>query len=256
VSERTDLTARPEARENDRLAGKVAIVTGAGSGLGASIAQVLAESSVKVVALDVRREHAERTLAGLDGHGADSLALGVDVADAGEVEDGVRRVLERFGRLDIVVNNAATDLTVSVEEFTVEQWRRVIDVNLVGPFLCAKAAFPHMREQGGGSIVNIVSTAAKRAWANASAYHASKWGLLGFSHALHVEGRPLGIKVTALISGGMRTPFLLDRFPDIDTGLLQDPRNVAETVRFVLTQPAESVIPEMMVMPMTETSWP
>jgi short-subunit dehydrogenase len=113
-----------------------------------------------------------------------------------------------------------------------------------------------MRKHGGGHIVNVVSTAAKRAWANASAYHASKWGLLGLSHALHVEGRKHRIKVTAVIAGGMRTPFILERFPDTDPGLLQDPRNVAETIRFVLTQPEESVIPEVMVLPMRETSWP
>ena len=75
-----------------------------------------------------------------------------------------------------------------------------------------------MRYQGRGHIVNIVSTAAKRAWANASAYHASKWGLLGLSHALHVEARPQNVKVTAVVAGGMRTPFLLDRFPDLDPG--------------------------------------
>jgi len=113
-----------------------------------------------------------------------------------------------------------------------------------------------MRRQGSGQIVNIVSTAGKRAWANASAYHASKWGLLGLSHALHVEGRTHGIKVTAVVSGGMRTPFLLERFPDIDPGVLQDPLNVARTILFVLTQPAETVIPEVMVLPMRETSWP
>jgi NADP-dependent 3-hydroxy acid dehydrogenase YdfG len=113
-----------------------------------------------------------------------------------------------------------------------------------------------MKEQGSGHIVNIISTAAKRTWANASAYHASKWGLLGFSHALHVEARPHGVKTTAVVAGGMRTPFLLDRFPDIDVDTLQDPRNVADTVRFILTQPAETVIPEVMVIPMTETSWP
>jgi short-subunit dehydrogenase len=102
---------------------------------------------------------------------------------------------------------------------------------------------------------HVVSTAAKRAWANASAYHASKWGLLGLSHALHVEGRRYAIKVTAVISGGMRTPFILDRFPDTPLDVLQDPRNVAETIRFVLAQPAETVIPEVMVLPMRETSW-
>jgi short-subunit dehydrogenase len=113
-----------------------------------------------------------------------------------------------------------------------------------------------MKQQGSGHIINIISTAAKRAWPNASGYHASKWGLLGLSHALHTEARPHGVKVTALVAGGMRTPFLLDRFPDIDESTLQDPRNVAETIRFVLSQPAETVIPEVMVLPMRETSWP
>jgi NAD(P)-dependent dehydrogenase (short-subunit alcohol dehydrogenase family) len=127
---------------------------------------------------------------------------------------------------------------------------------LNGPFYLMKEAFRVMKRQGGGSIVNITSTAAKRAWANASAYHASKWGLLGLSHALHVEGRAHNIKVTAIVAGGMRTPFLLDRFPDLDPNVLQDPRNVAETIRFVLTQPTETVIPEVTVLPMRETSWP
>ncbi len=80
--------------------------------------------------------------------------------------------------------------------------------------------------------------------------------MLGFSHALHVEARAVGVKVTAVVAGGMRTQFLLERFPDLDLTTLQDPRNVAETVRFVLTQPPETVIPEVMVIPMRETSWP
>ena len=104
--------------------------------------------------------------------------------------------------------------------------------------------------------MNIVSTAARRAWPNAAAYHASKYGLLGLSHALHAELRAHGIKVTAILAGGMRTPFLLDRFPDIPPGNLQDPENVAEAVRFALTQPPGTVVAELMVLPMGETSWP
>ena len=104
--------------------------------------------------------------------------------------------------------------------------------------------------------MDLTSTAAKRAWANATAYHASKWGLLGLSHALHVEARPYNVKVTAIVPGGMQTPFILDRFPDTPHENLQDPRNVADTIRFVLSQPPGTVIPEVMVIPMRETSWP
>jgi short-subunit dehydrogenase len=102
----------------------------------------------------------------------------------------------------------------------------------------------------------VASTAAKRAWPNASAYHASKWGLLGLSHAMHAELRSQNIKVTAVIAGGMRTPFLLNRFPDIDISTLQDPLNVAKAVKSVLLLPPETVIAEISVLPMKETSWP
>jgi NAD(P)-dependent dehydrogenase (short-subunit alcohol dehydrogenase family) len=161
-----------------------------------------------------------------------------------------------FGALDVLVNNAGTDLTAPFETLSPADWDRILGVNLRGPFLMARAAFPLMRARGRGHIVNIVSTAAKRAWANAAAYHASKWGLLGLSHALHVEGRPHGVKVTAVIAGGMRTPFLLDRFPDLDPGVLQDPAHVARAVRFVVGQPDETVVPEITVLPVRETSWP
>ena len=168
----------------------------------------------------------------------------------------MRSVADRHGRLDVLVNNAGVDVTAPFEEISIEDWDRILDVNLRGPVVMSRAAFPIMREQGRGHIVNVVSTAAKRAWPNASAYHASKWGLLGFSHALHTEARPLGIKVSAVVAGGMRTPFLLDRFPDLDPAVLQDPTNVADTIRYLLLQPDETVIPEVMVIPMRESSWP
>jgi NAD(P)-dependent dehydrogenase (short-subunit alcohol dehydrogenase family) len=184
------------------------------------------------------------------------MPLALDVAREADAAVAVGQVVGQFGRLDVLVNNAGVDVTVPFTELTVADWDRVLAVNLRGAFLMARQAFPRMQAQGAGHIVNIVSTAARRAWANAAAYHASKWGLLGLSHALHVEGRPHGVKVTAVLAGGMRTPFLLERFPDLDPGLLQDPANVAATVQFVLGLPAETVIPEVMVLPMRESSWP
>jgi NAD(P)-dependent dehydrogenase (short-subunit alcohol dehydrogenase family) len=235
------------------LEGKVAMITGGGGGLGRAICDTLARAGATAVAGDLRLDLAEEAV---KHHGKKGFALRLDVTDEDEAEEAVRATIERFGRLDVLVNNAGVDVTLPVDELSVGEWDRILAVNLRGPFLLSHYAFAHMRGRGQGQIVNIISTAAKRAWPNASAYHASKWGLLGLSYALHAEGRPLGIKVTAVVSGGMRTPFLLDRFPDIDVSTLQDPRNVAETVRFVLTQPEETVIPEIMVLPMRETSWP
>jgi NAD(P)-dependent dehydrogenase (short-subunit alcohol dehydrogenase family) len=238
------------------LDGKVALVTGGGRGLGEAICRALAGAGAVVVAGDVREDLAERAVGSIREDGGRAESLRLDVTDEAGAAAAIERIVARHGRLDVLVNNAGVDLTVSVDELSTADWDRILAVNLRGPFLMSKLALGPMRGQGRGHIVNIVSTAAKRAWANASAYHASKWGLLGLSHALHVEARPLNIKVTAVVAGGMRTPFLLDRFPDLDPAVLQDPANVAETVRFVLSQPDETVIPEVMVLPMRETSWP
>ena len=220
---------------------QVALVTGGGRGLGAAICAELAQAGYDVIAADLRfpKESSYRNMK-------------LDLSR----EDEIVKALGGLDRLDVLVNNAGIDFTLPVEELSVNQWDAVMSVNLRAPFLLAKHASRLMKAQGGGAIINIASTAAKRAWPNASVYHASKWGLLGFSHALHAELRPHRIKVSAVVAGGMRTPFLLDRFPDIDPGVLQDPANVAKTVRFLLTLPEESVIPEIMVLPMRETSWP
>ncbi len=236
--------------------GKVAVVTGGGRGLGEAIARELSNAGAKVALLDIRGDLCEHVAQDLIDCGREAMAVTVDLTDEKAVWAALDQVVEHFGKIDFLINNAGTDKTESIEDISIEDWDRVLKVNLRAPFLTAKYALPLMRKNGSGHIVNIASTAAKRAWANASAYHASKWGLLGFSHALHVEGRKDGVKVTAVIAGGMETPFLMDRFPDIDTDTLQDPRNVAETVHYVLTQPAETVIPEVMVLPMRETSWP
>ncbi|MFB3902744.1 MAG: SDR family oxidoreductase [Acidobacteriota bacterium] len=238
------------------LAGKVAIVTGSAQGLGKAIVERLARAGLTVVAADVNESANLETVNAIKSQGGIVEPWVLDVGDEHQVAQTVQGVIDKHGRVDVLVNNAGVDRTVSIEELSVTDWDCILRINLRGPFLMSKQVFPIMKKQREGCIVNIASTAAKRAWANAAAYHASKWGLLGFSHALHVEGRQNNIKVTALIAGGMRTPFLLERFPDLDPNLLQDPANVAEAVLFVLQQPLETVIPEITVIPVRETSWP
>ena len=238
------------------LAKKVAVITGGAQGLGEALCRSLGEEGAIIAVADIRRDAAEALATKLKQDGIESVALPLDVADPAQAEAAIRRLQESHGGLDFLINNAAIDKTVSIDELSVSEWDRILSTNLKGPFVMSKAALPIMVARRSGHIINIVSTAAKRAWANASAYHASKWGLLGFSHALHVEARPHGVKVTAVVSGGMRTPFILDRFPDIDISTLQDPRNVAETVRFILRLPSDTVVPEITVIPMRETSWP
>ncbi|MBD2091733.1 SDR family oxidoreductase [Microcoleus sp. FACHB-1515] len=235
---------------------KIAIVTGGGQGLGAAICQSIAQAGATVIVGDIQLAAAEKIAQQIRDSGGEAIALPLDVANAEQVSDAVQKVLDQYGAIDILINNAGTDKTVSIEELEISDWDRVLSVNLRGAFLLSKAVFPVMKQQGRGHIVNVASTAAKRAWPNATAYHASKWGLLGFSHALHTEARPHGVKVTAIVAGGMQTPFILDRFPDTPLDVLQPPQNVAETIRYVLMQPEETVIPEVTVLPMRETSWP
>lgn len=238
------------------LKDKVIVVTGGAQGLGAAVCRTLGAEHALIIVADLRSESAQNIAQEICADGGQAEAVPCDVSDAQQGLAVVHALIAKYGRVDVLINSAGTDVTAPFTELSINDWDRIVGVNLRGPFLMAKWVLPIMQRQGEGHIVNIVSTAAKRAWANASAYHASKWGLLGLSHALHVEARPHNVKVTAVVAGGMRTPFLLERFPELDPDLLQDPRNVAETIRFVLSQPAETVIPEITVIPMRETSWP
>ncbi len=234
------------------LDGRVVLVTGAAQGLGAAICRELADAGATLAMVD-RSERVHETRSALE---ARATSMTGDVGDERDVRRFVEEAESRCGRLDAIVNNAGIDVTKDIAALAVEEFDAVLRTNLRGPFLLAKLALPAMQRAGGGDIVNITSTAAKRGWPNAAAYHASKWGLLGLSQALHAELRPAGVRVTAIITGGMRTPFLLERFPELDPSRLQDPRAVARTVRFALTQPRESAIAELTVVPLTETSWP
>lgn len=240
----------------ESLQGQVALITGGSRGLGAAIAQVLGESGMRVVLADVELQRAQDTAALLGERDIQAVAVALDVSDPAQCERVVNDAATQFGRLDALINNAAIDVTTPLAELSVADWQRVMNTNLSGPLLMTKFATAHMRKQGGGHVVNIASTASKRAWPNASAYHATKWGLLGLSHALHAELRDQNIRVGAIVAGGMRTPFLLDRFPGIDETKLQDPVNVAVAVRWMLQQPEGTVVPEMTVLPMLESSWP
>ncbi len=251
-----DPSAATQAATDSQLSGKTVLVTGGGRGLGAAICEMLCAEGAHVFVGEFRGDLAEQCAANLNSSGGSAEAAVIDVGDEAAVERTFKAINDKHGRIDILVNNAATDITAPIEEITMQDFDRVLRTNLRGPIVTTRLVVPYMKKQGRGHIVNVASTASKRAWPNASAYHTTKWGLLGFSHAMHAELRPHNIKVSAVLPGGMRTPFLLDRFPDIDPNVLQDPKNVAQAVKYVLMMPEETVIPEVMVIPMRESSWP
>lgn len=235
---------------------KVILVTGGAQGLGKAICNELACKEYTILIADRQQEKAEETLSHIKDKGYKGEVYKLDLCDEKSIEETFEKIKKDYGRLDVLINNAGVDITKTIMEMSIEEWDRVINVNLRGPFIMTKCALSMMTEKNQGNIINIISTAALRGWTEASAYHASKWGLRGFTQALFTEGRRNNVKVTAIIAGGMKTPFLLDRFPDLDQTKLQDPKNVAQTIKFILSQPEETAIPEMMVIPLQETSWP
>ncbi|GAA0560180.1 SDR family oxidoreductase [Chitinophaga japonensis] len=235
--------------------GKVILVTGGAQGLGKAISATLAQEHTVIIG-DVQEDKMVMLARQLQENNGNAYPLRLDVGNEDSVKEVISEIAEKFGRLDALINNAGVDFTKPIMEMTAAEWDLVMTVNLRGPFLTSKYALPVMAKQGGGHIINVVSTASLRAWPEASAYHASKWGLRGFTQALFTEARRHNIKVTAVIAGGMKTPFLLDRFPDIDQTKLQDPENVAGNIKYLLQGPAETAVPEIMVIPLQETSWP
>lgn len=232
------------------------LITGGAQGLGATICKTLSCEENRIIVADLQYEKGQEVVKEIEKDGCKGAAYKVDLCDKNAIDEMFTSIKQRFGDIDVLINNAGIDVTKSIMDMTVEEWDRVINVNLRAPFLLTKLVLPMMIKNNRGHIINIISTAALRGWTEASAYHASKWGLRGFTQALYTEARRNNIKVSAIIAGGMKTPFLLDRFPDLDLSNLQDPVNVSKTIQFILSQPPETIIPEVMVIPLQETSWP
>ena len=191
--------------DHKRLAGKVALVTGASRGLGKSMAIALGEAGASL-ALVSRDEESLREVSKEAGTlGVVSETFQADVSREQDVEHLREATIKRFGEVNILVNNAGVNIRKPITEFTTGEWRSVIDTNLIGPFLMCRAFVPHMKGRGYGRIINTTSTMSHVATANRTAYAASKAGLLGFTKALAIELAPEGITVNGISPGWFET---------------------------------------------------
>lgn len=234
------------------LTGKVALVTGAGRGIGRALAQGLAQAGARVAVNDVDAGSAQQAAQSLAEAGHEAAAYPADVSDETAVEGLVAAVLARWQRLDILVNNAGVEPHGSLLDFPLADWQRTLDVNLTGPFLTSRAAARPMQAQGGGAIVNISSIAGRAAGLrNRAAYTASKTGLLGFTRECAREFAAYNIRVNAVCPGVIITEMtahlrqneqmMRKWMEDIPQARLGEPDDVVGLVVFLCTDAARYI---------------
>jgi 3-oxoacyl-[acyl-carrier protein] reductase len=237
------------------LDGKVAIVTGAGRGIGSVLALALAEHDAHVM-LAARTEPELVALRDeIRARGGSAACLPTDVTREADIAALVRETVVQFGRLDIVVNNAGIGLSQPLVDTTTEAWDRIMAVNARGPFLLCRDAIPHLKRQPISYIINIVSVVGVKGYINQAAYSASKHALLGMSKALAKEVQGDGIRVHAVLPGGVDTEVAAQMRPDLDRSILIKPQDVADIVMFLVTRQGNAVIDEIQVRRASATPW-
>lgn len=214
-----------------RLEGKVALVTGAASGIGRGIARAYLAEGASVVIADMRQEAAMETAAALDPTGTRALGIAMDVTSEASVEAGTEAAVARFGALDILVSNAGVQIVAPTVDFPFEDWRRVVAVHLDGAFLTTRAALRHMYRQKGGSIIYMGSVHSKEASVLKAPYVAAKHGILGLARVVAKEGAEHGVRANVICPGFVRTPLVEKQIPEqaAALGLTED-----EVVRKVM----------------------
>jgi NAD(P)-dependent dehydrogenase (short-subunit alcohol dehydrogenase family) len=227
--------------DSQRLDGQTIIVTGASQGIGRAIALAFARERANVVLAARTADRLNAVAAEIRAGGGEALALPTDVTDEMQVTRMVDQTLERYGEVKGLVNSAGVAPLSPIVKTSLETWQRTMDVNVTGVFLCCRAVWTPMSQQGGGSILNISSGSGKRAHAEWSAYCASKYAVMGLTESLALEGYPLGIRVNALCPGPTATPMRLANFPDEDQSRLLTADEVAQSALFFFTKAAYNV---------------
>lgn len=201
-----------------KLDGKVAIVTGGGKGIGEAISQAYAEEGAAVIVADIDVEAAGQVQEAISAKGGKASAMAVDVAEAASIKTMVDATIEAHGRIDVLVNNAGVRFIKGFLQHSEDDWNKMLQINLTGPFLCAQAVVPHMLAGGGGRIINLASIASFMGRPNRCAYVAAKTGLLGLTRAMAADMAGKNIRVNAIAPGMIASPFNQSFAEADDTG--------------------------------------
>ncbi|MCF7890321.1 glucose 1-dehydrogenase [Candidatus Bipolaricaulota bacterium] len=245
-------------RENT-LDEKTAIVTGAAKGIGKGIATVFAEEGAQVAVVDVDAEQGNKTAEQLREKGGEATFIEADVSREDQVKEIVEKSVEKYGPVEILVNNAGIGVYKSVLETSSEDWDRCLEVNLKGVFLCSKYSIPYMQEVGGGSIINLSSVHAFATANETSPYAASKGGIAALTRSLAIDYASDGIRVNAICPGWILTPLIRSIFESADNpekmqqevterqllGRLGTPEDVGKAARYLASEEASFVTGSM-----------
>jgi len=243
------------------LAGRVALVTGASSGIGEATALSLAQAGANVAVSARRVDRLNDLVARITAAGGSALALPGDVAVEAEAFRAVEECVARFGRIDILVNAAGVIQAGGVESLTTDEWRRVIDINLFGTIYTCKAAVAHMKPQGSGDIINISSTAGRRAAGIFGPYSTSKFGLTGFTEGLRQEVGGAGVRVSIVepgatrteVAGGISDPVMRDAIGQhVSKDSAMEPSDIAEAIVFIAALPARANVSQILIRPTSD----
>ncbi len=213
------------------LKDKVAVVTGAAGGIGKQIARTFARAGASIAIADLDHAGAQRAAAELERDGARAIAVAVDVTSEAQVDVAMARVVEAFGRIDVLVSNAGVQIVAPLEDFEFADWRRVIAIHLDGAFLCTRAALRQMYKQGsGGSIIYMGSVHSKEASLLKAPYVAAKHGLMGLAKVVAKEGAKHGVRANVICPGFVRTPLVDRQIPEQASALGISPEAVVREV--------------------------
>jgi 3-hydroxybutyrate dehydrogenase len=196
-----------------RLKGKVAVVTGAASGIGKEIARTFARAGATIAVVDVDDAGARRAAAEINGAGAVAIAMTVDVTSEAHVDAAMLRVVEQFGQIDILVSNAGIQIVAPLEDLAFADWKRLLAIHLDGAFLTTRAALRQMYTQGAGSIIYMGSVHSKEASLLKAPYITAKHGLIGLAKAVAKEGAKHGVRANVICPGFVRTPLVDQQIP-------------------------------------------
>ncbi|MFN2231983.1 MAG: SDR family oxidoreductase [Anaerolineae bacterium] len=235
-----------------KLEGKVAIVTGGGTGIGKGIAQAFAGEGCTVVIASRNEARLRAAAESLRRTGAEIAAIPTDVTVEPQVKALFARTMDRFGRLDILVNSSGAFDGGPIDEIPLEAWDKVIGANLTGPFLCIREAFPIMKASGGGRIINIGSISAQRTREQMAPYTASKFGIWGLTQAAALEGRPHGIAVSCLHPGNTAVERRTVGGREADQEPMIATEEIARVALLMATLPPEANMLEAIVLPVTQ----